>query len=59
MNWFVLSACLIVYPLFGLSIYLLRNRLDKIQNFSYVILMPIGLSFVLGVGVLAYAVASM
>lgn len=59
MNWFVISAVLIVYPLFGVSIYLIRNRLYKIQNFSYVILIPIGLSFVIGIGMLAYALATM
>lgn len=59
MNWFVISAVLIVYPLFGVSIYLIRNRLNKIQNFSYVILIPIGLSFVIGIGLMAFALATM
>ena len=58
MNWFVLAAVFIVYPLFGITLYLIRNRLAKTQNFSYAVLLPVGLSFMLGIGMLAYAVVS-
>lgn len=58
MNWFVLSACLIIYPLFGMVIYIIRNRLYKIHNFSYIILTPIALSFFFGMIILAYAIAT-
>ena len=59
MNWFVFSAVLIVYPLFGLALYLIRTRLSKIQNFSYTIFLPVGLSFILGIATLAYAVVNL
>jgi len=57
MNWFLLGLCLIIYPAFGIAIYIVRNRLYKIRNFSYIILSPIGISFFLGMIILAYAIA--
>ncbi|PCJ27862.1 MAG: hypothetical protein COA97_02700 [Flavobacteriales bacterium] len=58
MNWFVIATVCIMYPLFGFGIYLIRNRLKKIHNFNYVVFIPIGLSFVLGLSILAYALQS-
>lgn len=58
MNWFLLGACLIVYPLFGISIYLIRTRLTHIKNFSYVVMAPIFLSFIIGIGILGYAITT-
>ena len=55
--WFALV--LIVYPLFGLSIYYIRNRLAKTSNFSYAVLAPAVISFVLGIGMLIYALTTM
>jgi len=50
--WFALV--LIVYPAFGLSIYFIRNRLAKTSNFSYAVLAPAVISFILGIGLLVY-----
>jgi hypothetical protein len=54
--WFALV--LIVYPLFGVGIYLIRNRLAKKNKFSYYFLAPALISFVLGIGMLLYALTS-
>jgi len=55
--WFALV--LIVYPAFGLAIYLIRNRLSKTNNFSYYLIYPAVISFVLGIGMLIYALTMM
>jgi multisubunit Na+/H+ antiporter MnhC subunit len=59
MNWFLLSACFIVYPLFGIGIYLVRNRLAKTKDFSIAVFAPAGISFLLGIGILVYSVSTM
>jgi len=55
--WFALV--LIVYPMFGVSIYLIRNRLAKSSNYSYAIIYPAVISFILGIGMLVYALLTM
>ena len=59
MNWFIIAAVCITYPLFGVGIYLVRNRLYKIQNFNYVVMAPIVLSFVIGIGILGFALINL
>ena len=59
MNWFVIGAVCIAYPLFGIAIYIIRNRLTNIKDFSYVIMAPIFLSFIIGIGILGYAITTM
>ncbi|MCB0804050.1 MAG: hypothetical protein HND54_00035 [Bacteroidetes bacterium] len=58
MNWLLIGAALIVYPLFGLSILYIRNRLGKTNNMNLLILAPIGLSFILGFGILLFSILS-
>lgn len=59
MNWIVLSALLIVYPLFGLSIYWIRNLLAKTQNFNFIVIAPAGISFIIGISILFYSISTM
>ncbi len=55
MNLFLIASTLIIYPLFGLMIYFIRNRLGKAQNIGYLVFVPIILSFLVGVGILFYS----
>lgn len=56
MNWYILGALLVVYPLFGLSIIYVRNRLGKTKNPARITLVPAFISFVLGIGFMVYAI---
>jgi len=58
MSWIVIGLVLIVYPLFGVAIYLIRNKLTNIRNFNVIVFAPAVISFVLGLGFMAYALAS-
>ena len=55
MNWMLVSLVLIVYPLFGVVFYLVRNKLAHIKEFHVIVFAPALISFVLGIGLLAFA----
>lgn len=55
MNWLLIGLVLTVYPLFGLAIILVKNKLAKTQNFNTLIFAPALISFVLGIGFLGYS----
>lgn len=57
MNWLLIGLVLIVYPLFGLAIYLIRNKLANTKNFNVIVFAPILISFILGIGFLGYALS--
>lgn len=55
MNWmFVILVA--IYPLFGLSFYLIQYRLNKIKRINTVILSLTLISFVAGLGLMVYAI---
>tara|TARA_R110001592_G_scaffold78594_2_gene235544 strand:+ start:1237 stop:1413 length:177 start_codon:yes stop_codon:yes gene_type:complete len=55
MNWLLIGLVLTIYPLFGVAIILIKNKLAKTQNFSVLVFAPALISFILGVGFLGYA----
>jgi len=59
MNWIVVSLVLIVYPLFGVVFCLVKNKLANLKEFNVIIFAPVLISFVLGIGLLAFALTTM
>lgn len=59
MNWIVVSLVLIVYPLFGVVFCLVKNKLANLKEFNIIIFAPVLISFVLGIGLLAFALTTM
>ena len=57
MNWLLVGLVLIVYPLFGVAIILIKNKLAKVRDFNIIVFAPILISFILGVGFLGYSLA--
>ena len=57
MNWLLIGLVLIVYPLFGVAIILVKNKLAKTQNFNFLIFAPALISFVLGIIFLGVSLA--
>ncbi|MCB9360351.1 MAG: hypothetical protein H6587_02350 [Flavobacteriales bacterium] len=57
MNWLLVGLVLIIYPLFGLAIILIKNKLAKTQDFNIIVFTPILISFILGIGFLGYSLA--
>jgi len=59
MNWMLVSLVLILYPLFGVVFCLVKAKLANIKEFNVIIFAPALISFVLGVGLLAFALTTM
>ncbi len=58
-NLLLIGLILTIYPLFGFMIIFIKNRLGKTKKIHAFIIAPVGLSFVLGIGLLIYAILSM
>lgn len=58
MSWLVIILTLLIYPLFGVAIYVVRHKLYRLKNVNAVILTPTLISFFLGFIFLAYALTS-
>jgi|GEM_PF-3250520 len=58
MSWSVIILTLLIYPLFGVAIYVVRHKLYRLKNVNAVILTPTLISFMLGIVFLVYALAS-
>jgi len=55
MNIWLIIAVIVCYPLFGFGIYWVRNNVETIKDYNKLIFIPIGLSFIVGIGFLIYA----